>query len=158
MALERPDYRGGMLTAHRTFTTTAAPDRVHTFLADFENAEEWDPGTVECTRVDGDGGVGTRYRNVSSFLGRKTTVDYVTRELTAPSFVHFEGTNQQFTGHDRITLQASGGGTQVTYDASFRFHGAAKLVVPVVAVYLPLLANKTVTQLRERLDRLGSGD
>src|SRR3954454_6528235 len=98
-----------MLTAHRTFTTTAAPDRVHTFLADFENAEEWDPGTVECTRVDGDGPVGTRYRNVSSFLGRKTTVDYVTRELTAPSFVHFEGTNQQFTGHDRITLQASGG-------------------------------------------------
>src|SRR4051794_41968296 len=109
-----------MLTAHRTFTTTAAPDRVHTFLADFENAEEWDPGTVECTRVDGDGGGGTRYRNVSSFLGRKTTVDYVTRELTAPSFVHFEGTNQQFTRPHPITLPAPGGGTQGPPHAAFR--------------------------------------
>src|SRR4051795_8542029 len=103
-----------MLTAHRTFTTTAAPDRVHTFLADFENAEEWDPGTIECTRLDGDGGVGTRYRNVSSFLGRRTTVEYVARELNPSTFLHFQGHNEQFTGHDRIGLEASGTGTQVT--------------------------------------------
>ena len=96
-----------------------APDVVYAFLSDFENAEEWDPGTVECQRVDGDGGVGTRYRNVSSFLGRTTTVEYVARELNPPTFVHFEGHNEQFTGHDRISLQASGGGTQVTYDAEF---------------------------------------
>jgi carbon monoxide dehydrogenase subunit G len=146
-----------MLSAHRTFTTTSPPDVVYAFLSDFENAEEWDPGTVECRRVDGDGGVGTRYRNVSSFLGRKTTVEYVARELDPPTFVHFEGHNEQFTGHDRIRLQASGGGTQVTYDAQFDFHGASKIAVPLVAVYLPLLANKTVTHLRERLDRLGTG-
>ncbi len=145
-----------MLSAHRTFTTTTAPDLVYTFLADFANAEEWDPGTVECSRLDGDGGVGTRYHNVSSFLGRKTDVEYVARELNPPTFVHFEGNNEQFTGHDRISFQASGGGTQVTYDATFDFHGTAKLAVPVVALYLPILANKTVTQLRETLDRLGT--
>ena len=71
--------------------------------------------------------------------------------------MHFEGHNEQFTGHDRISLQASGGGTQVTYDAQFDFHGASKVAVPLVAVYLPFLANKTVTHLRERLDRLGTG-
>jgi carbon monoxide dehydrogenase subunit G len=146
-----------MLSAHRTFTTTSAPDVVYAFLSDFANAEEWDPGTVECERVDGDGAVGTRYRNVSSFLGRTTTVEYVTRELNPPTFLHFEGHNEQFTGHDRITLEASGGGTQVTYDAQFDFHGAGKAAVPLVAVYLPFLANKTVTHLRERLDRLGTG-
>ncbi len=144
-----------MLSAHRTFTTTAAPDLVYRFLSDFANATEWDPGTVECSRIDGDGGVGTRYRNVSSFLGRKTTVEYVARELNPPTFLHFEGNNEQFTGHDRISLQASGGGTQVTYDASFEFHGGAKVAVPVVALYMPILANKTVTHMRERLDRLG---
>src|SRR3954453_22060698 len=104
-----------MLSAHRTFTTTSAPDVVYAFLADFENAEEWDPGTVECTRLDGDGGGGTRYRKVSTFLGRTTTVDYVATELRPPTFLHFEGRNAQFTGHDRISLEASGGGTQVTY-------------------------------------------
>ena len=145
-----------MPSVHRTFTTTAAPDVVFAFLADFAHAEEWDPGTVECTRIDGDGGVGTRYRNVSSFLGRKTTVEYVARELDAPTFLHFEGTNAQFTGHDRISLQASGAGTQVTYDADFAFHGASKVAIPRVAGYLPLLATQTVKQLRDRLDRLGA--
>jgi len=146
-----------MPSVHRTFTTTSAPDVVYAFLADFENAVEWDPGTVECERVEGDGGVGTRYRNVSSFLGRTTTVSYVARELNPPTFLHFEGHNEQFTGHDRISLQASGGGTQVTYDAQFGFHGLSKIAVPVVAAYLPFLAGKTVTHLRERLDRLGTG-
>jgi carbon monoxide dehydrogenase subunit G len=143
-----------MLSAHRTFTTRTAPDSVYAFLADFAHAEEWDPGTVECTRVAGDGGVGTRYRNVSSFLGRRTTVSYVADELEPPTFVHFRGRNDQFTGHDRIRLEASGAGTQVTYDAEFRFHGASRVAVPVVAAYLPFLANKTVRQMRERLDEL----
>ena len=144
-----------MPSAHRTFTTTSPPDVVYAFLSDFARAEEWDPGTVECERVDG--AVGTRYRNVSSFLGRTTTVEYVTRELNPTTFLHFEGHNEQFTGHDRISLEASGGGTQVTYDAQFDFHGAGKVAVPLVAVYLPFLADKTVTHLRERLDRLGTG-
>ena len=53
----------------RTFTTTAPPDAAHAYLADFRNAEAWDPGTKSCERTGGDGGVGTTYRNVSSFLG-----------------------------------------------------------------------------------------
>jgi carbon monoxide dehydrogenase subunit G len=144
-----------MVSAQRTFTTSAPPDVVHAFLADFANAEEWDPGTVECTRVEGDGGVGTRYRNVSSFLGRRTTVEYVTEELEPPTYVHFHGSNEQFTGHDRIRLETSGAGTRVRYDADLGFHGASRAVVPLVALYLPFLANRTARQMRERLDRLG---
>ena len=146
-----------MLSAHRTFTTITPPDVVHAFLSDFTTAEEWDPGTVECTRIEGDGGVGTRYRNVSSFLGRKTTVEYVAEELKPPTFVHVHGHNEQFTGHDRISMQAVGTGTQVTYDAQFVFHGASRAAVPLVALYLPHLAKKTVAQLRDRLDRLSNG-
>ncbi|MDX6358373.1 MAG: hypothetical protein QOH37_1427 [Nocardioidaceae bacterium] len=144
-----------MLSAHRSFTTTSAPDVVYAYLSDFANAEEWDPGTVECSRVDGDGGVGTRYRNVSSFLGRTTELEYVADELNPPTFVHFAGHNEQFDGHDRIRLEASGGGTQVTYDAEFSFKGVSKVAVPLVALYLPILANNTVTQLKQTLDRLG---
>jgi carbon monoxide dehydrogenase subunit G len=144
-----------MLSAHRTFTTRAAPDRVYAFLADFANAEEWDPGTVECSRVEGDGGVGTRYRNVSSFLGRTTTLEYVATELEPASYLHFTGHNEQFTGHDRLRLEPSGAGTQVTYDAEFAFHGVSSIAAPVVAAYLPFLANKTVRRLGDRLDRLG---
>ena len=138
----------------RTFTTTASPEAAYAYLADFANAEQWDPGTRKCTREAGDGGEGTRYRNVSSFLGRTTEVAYVTDELRPPTFVHFHGTNEQFDGHDRMTIRAAGAGSEVTYEADLGFKGAAKLVSPLVALYLPVLARKTVDQLRSCLDRL----
>jgi hypothetical protein len=145
-----------MPSVSRTFTTTSPPDVVYAYLADFANAEEWDPGTVECSRTSGDGGVGTTYRNVSSFLGRQTTLEYTAEELRAPSSVHFVGRNEQFEGHDRLRFEASGAGTQVTYDAEFLFKGASRLAAPLVSLYLPSLATKTVAQLRDSLDKLGT--
>jgi carbon monoxide dehydrogenase subunit G len=143
-----------MPSVRRSFTTRTSPQAVFDYLADFANAEEWDPGTVECRRLEGDGGVGTRYRNVSSFLGRTTTVEYVAEELDAPTFVHFRGSNDQFTGHDRLRLEPSGSGNHVAYDAELGFSGTARLATPLVAAYLPFLANKTVRRLRDRLDRI----
>lgn len=141
-------------TVSRTFTTTAPPDAVFDYLADFTNAEEWDPGTVSCERVSGDGGVGTVYRNVSSFLGRTTEITYTTVEVERPTRIHLTGRNAQFEGHDVMGIRASGTGSEVTYTAEFAFKGAARLAVPVVAAYLPVLARKTVDDLRTHLDRL----
>jgi carbon monoxide dehydrogenase subunit G len=142
-----------MVSVERTFTTRTPPDVVFDFLADFSHAEEWDPGTVECHRIEGAGGVGTRYRNVSKFLGRTTTVEYVTEELERPRLLHFRGHNEQFTGHDRLRLEPVGPGTRIVYEAELVFSGSARLVTPLVAAYLPFLANKTVAQMRDRLDR-----
>ena len=143
-----------MVSVERSFTSQAPPHAVFEFLADFAHAEEWDPGTVECRRLTGDGGVGTRYRNVSSFLGRTTTVEYVAEELDPPTFLHFRGHNKQFVGHDRLHLEVAGTGTKVTYQAQMSFSGAARFATPLVAAYLPFLANKTVRQMRDRLDAL----
>jgi hypothetical protein len=143
-------------TVSRTFTTTAAPDAVFDYLADFTNAEEWDPGTKTCQRVSGDGGVGTTYRNVSSFLGRESEITYRTAELERPTRIHLTGHNEQFDGHDVLGIRAHGDGSEVTYTAEFAFKGSARLAAPVVAAYLPFLARKTVHQLRACLDRLPS--
>ncbi len=143
-----------MPSVRRSFTTRTSPEAVFAYLSDFSNAEAWDPGTVECRRLEGDGGVGTRYRNVSSFLGRTTTVEYVTEELEPSTYLHFRGHNDQFTGHDRLRLAPAGSGTEVTYDAELGFSGAAKVAVPLVAAYLPFLANKTVRRMRDRLDEI----
>ena len=137
----------------RTFSTTAAPDVAHAYLADFRNAEEWDPGTRTCERMAGDGGVGTTYRNVSSFLGREVEVEYVAAELVPPTRVHLRGSNEQFEGHDIFTVRAAGAGSEVTYRADMHFSGLARLATPLVALYLPFLASKTVEQLGSSLDR-----
>jgi uncharacterized protein YndB with AHSA1/START domain len=145
-----------MPSVSRTFTTTAPPGAVFDYLADFTNTEEWDPGTRSCERISGDGGVGTTYRNVSSFLGRESEITYTTVELERPTRIHLTGHNEQFDGHDVLGIRAHGTGSEVTYSAEFAFSGAARLAVPVVAAYLPLLARRTVAQLRGCLDTLPS--
>ncbi len=142
------------LNVRRTFTTTSSPDAVFAFLADFRNAEVWDPGTVECSLVSGGVGPGATYRNVSEFLGRKTELTYETLTHEPVRRLHFQGTNDSFVGDDRLAFSPSGTGTEVEYHATFDLKGASALAVPVVAVYLPFLATKTIKQLKATLDAL----
>ncbi|MFM9735927.1 SRPBCC family protein, partial [Streptomyces niveiscabiei] len=57
---------------NRTIETDTPLTEVFSYLSDFRSTNDWDPGTVETTRTSGDGGVGTIYHNVSSFMGRET--------------------------------------------------------------------------------------
>lgn len=41
-----------MPTASRTFTVTPPPEIVVDYLKDFHHAEQWDPGTRTCKRID----------------------------------------------------------------------------------------------------------
>jgi hypothetical protein len=142
------------LNVRRTFTTIASTEAVFAFLADFRNAETWDPGTVECTLIAGEVGAGATYRNVSEFLGRKTELTYVTLVHEPSTRLHFRGSNDSFVGDDRLSFSPVGAGTEVEYHATFDLRGAAVLAVPVVAAYLPFLANKTINQLKATLDAL----
>lgn len=142
------------LNVRRTFSTTATPEAVFAFLADFRNAETWDPGTVECTLVSGEVGPGATYRNVSEFLGRTTELTYVTVTHQPHERLHFRGTNDSFVGDDRLAFSPAESGTEVEYHATFDLQGASALAVPVVAAYLPFLATKTIKQLKASLDAL----
>ena len=137
----------------RTFATTASPEAAHAYLADFRNAAEWDPGTRTCERTGGDGGVGTTYRNVSSFLGRTVELTYVATEVDAPRRAHLHGTGPSFEGDDIFEVTPATGGSQVVYTARMEFSGLSRLAAPFVQAYLPLLASKTIDQLRACLDR-----
>lgn len=137
----------------RTFATTASPEVAHAYLADFRNAAEWDPGTVTCERTGGDGGAGTTYRNVSSFLGRTVELTYEATEVDAPRHVHLHGTGPSFEGDDIFEVAPATGGSRVVYTARMEFSGLSRLAGPLVQAYLPLLASKTIDQLRACLDR-----
>lgn len=153
MGLGRLASVDAMPSITRTFATTASPEAAHAYLADFRTAEEWDPGTVTCERTGGDGGVGTTYRNVSSFLGRRVELTYVATEVDAPSLVHLHGTGPSFEGDDIFEVSPATGGAKVTYTAQMEFSGLSRLAAPLVQAYLPLLASRTIDQLRACLDR-----
>lgn len=139
-------------TVERTIRTSTSADEVFPYLADFRNATEWDAGTVSCERVSGDGGPGTRYKNVSKFAGNTVELEYTTEEVQAPRFV-IVGRNATTTSHDTITVRPDGTGAEVTYRADFEFTGLARFLGPVMTPLLGRLGDRTAAQLKEALDR-----
>lgn len=142
-----------MKTLVRTVTTTAPPEKVFPYLVDFTNATEWDAGTVSCTRLSGDGGVGTRYRNVSKFAGREVELIYTTEKVEEPTFV-IKGSNDTTTSEDIITVRPSGSGSEVTYKANFTFSGVGRVLEPFLGPFLNKLGDELVPSMKTALDRL----
>ena len=141
-----------MTHVERTITVSPGVEEVFIYFADFTNTEEWDPGTVRTTRLSGDGGVGTTYKNVSAFLGRETELTYETITYEPSKELKLRGTNKTATTVDHLTFKPSGAGTEIHYRADFEFHGVAQYVAPIFApLAMRRLADKTAAQIKRTL-------
>lgn len=147
-----------MAHVERTLTTSTDIHTVWDYLTDFRTTEEWDPPTVSTERTSGDGGVGTTYHNVSSFLGSQSEVDYVVSAVEPLERFELRGdAGKSLDLHDTITFERlPEGGTRVTYRAEFGTHGAAKLAEPLLPPGLKVLGDKVAASMQERLDALGT--
>jgi carbon monoxide dehydrogenase subunit G len=146
-AFTAPSQSG--VDVERTFTVASSPQGVVEYLRDFARTEQWDPGTVSCTRLDeGPVEVGSRWRNVSTFLGRKTELVY---ELTRddPDGLQFVGRNDTATARDDISITpgSTPGTTRIAYHAHLEFTGLAKLGAPVAKLALEKMGTDTERSL-----------
>ena len=138
----------------REVTTATQVGKVFAYLSDFETTTQWDPGTVRTTRVDGDGGVGTVYRNASTFAGRTTDLTYVVTRVRAPELIQLRGENATVIAVDTMTLAETPDGTRVTYRAEFTFKGAWRFVAPLLAPAFRRLGDQAEAGLRTALAEL----
>lgn len=143
------------ITVNRIVRTAAAPpDRVLAYMLAFENAVDWDAGTVSSTRIAGNGGVGSQYRNVSEFNGRQMELVY-TVESVAPDRFVIVGRTRGVESYDTVTVRPWGeGGTELEYDAVFTFGGALKLAAPFLRGTFAKLGDATAADIQTALDRL----
>lgn len=143
------------IRVNRTVRTAAAPpDRVLAYMLDFENAVEWDAGTVSCTRLEGDGGVGTRYANVSEFAGRRVELEYTVEAVSEDRFV-IVGRTGNVESYDTVTVRPWGeGGTELGYDARFTLTGPIGLVAGLLRPVFNRLGDRTAAEIQSALDRL----
>ena len=134
----------------RTVETPAAPAAVFAYLSDFTTTTEWDPGTVVTERISGDGGEGTKYRNVSEFKGRKTELEYTLVTRNDPSLLVLHGTNKTVDATDRMEIAPHGTGTQVTYDLE------VDLTMPMIGMLKRKaekhIINTALTELKKRAE------
>ena len=138
----------------KTVTVDIPVRQAFDYLADFTTTTEWDPGTVETVRCEGDGGVGTTYLNTSKFLGRETSLTYVVEELAQDELIRLRGENSTVISVDSMSFRHTGAGTEVTYTADFTFKGISRLVAPLLKPALMRLGNEAEKGLRTALSRL----
>ncbi|ALG12100.1 SRPBCC family protein [Kibdelosporangium phytohabitans] len=144
-----------MVHVERTLTVGVPAAVVAGYLADFGNAEEWDPGTVSCTRTDeGELAPGARWRNISEFRGKRTELTY---ELTRRDLgrITFVGNNKTATSTDDFTIVEGEESTTVHYAATIVFHGLAKLADPFLKRHFERLGDEVVVTLTAALEKRG---
>jgi len=132
-------------------------EEVFRYLAEFENAADWDPGIVSARKLD-DGPVrqGTRFEVVSRFLGRDVRLVYAVTQLDPPSRLVLEGEADTVVSVDTLTFAKTGTGTRLVYDAHLRLKGLLYLAdLPLHGVF-QVLGGRAARGLEEALRR-GAG-
>lgn len=148
-----------MVNIVREFVVPCPQDAAVAYLADFANAVEWDPGTVSCVR-NGDATApvspGASWTNVSKFLGRETTLTYELTTLDADHVV-LDGTNKTADSRDDLTVTKLDDGTsQIRYEATITFKGAARFADPLMGLVFRGIADETEKDMTTALTRVGA--
>lgn len=145
-----------MITISRTFTVAAPADAVLAYLKDFGNTGEWDPATLETTRLgSGPLEVGASWHHTSKVLGVRSELTYTLHEVGSDRLV-FVGRNEGATSTDTIVVRPVVDGTEVAYLVELEVHGLAKLAAPVMKIEFEKLGTETAARLAGVLNRLAS--
>jgi carbon monoxide dehydrogenase subunit G len=133
----------------RTGTVT---DELFSYLSDFSNSQEWDPGVISAERLTvGAVAEGAEFRLVARFLGSESELTYRIVEYDPPHVVTFHGENEAVISHDRITFVPEADGTTIDYDARLDLKGYRKLMEPLVALAFRRVGERALGGLKQTL-------
>ena len=145
-------------------TVTTQLDSGQTFglLADFANAEHWDPATVASARLD-DGqpvlGVGSKFQLDMKIAGRENSIVYEVTEYEAPTRVVLRGENSGSVSIDEITVKPSqnGHGSVVNYRADVTLKGGFKVIAPIFGLVFNRMGDKARDAMHDWLEECAAG-
>ncbi|HXG26195.1 MAG TPA: SRPBCC family protein [Candidatus Binatia bacterium] len=133
-------------------------DEAFAFVADFANAERWDPGVVTSVRVDdGPVEVGARYRLGIRMGGRVAPMEYEITALEPARRVVLAGSGSGVRAVDDISFAATPTGTRIEYVADIRLQGVLRLLAPFAGGAFRRIAANARTGMQRTLDELAGG-
>jgi carbon monoxide dehydrogenase subunit G len=118
---------------HETTVGRPAED-VFAFVSNPENDSRWRDGVLELERLSGDGGVGSRYRQVVKGPGgRRVDADIEVTEHEPPRSHAFRTTSGPVRPSGRYTLERAGDATRLRFELDAELGGLKRLLSPMVA-------------------------
>jgi carbon monoxide dehydrogenase subunit G len=120
-----------MTRLHERIETTLPIEAAFDYVAEFANAQEWDPGVAAARRIDaGPVAVGAHYKLGVLMGGRIVPMDYRITELDRPRRVVLVGAGANVDAVDDIRFERAGGGTVIDYTADIRLGGLLRFAQP----------------------------
>jgi hypothetical protein len=130
-------------------------DETFAFVADFANAERWDPGVASSARVDDSPpGVGARYRLGIRIGARVTPMEYEITLFEAPNRVVLAGRGSGVRAVDDISFSATPSGTRIDYVADIRLQGLLRMLAPFAGGAFRRIADNARSGMQRALDEL----
>jgi hypothetical protein len=141
-----------MTRLHEQITTKAPIEEAFTYVADFNNIDQWDPGIAESAQIGSNPiGVGTQFNLLVAFGSRRIPMVYTITEFEPPNRVVLVGDGANLTAVDEITFASIPQGTAITYTADLAFKGAMRFVAPLLGGILRGVGRKAVTGMAAAL-------
>lgn len=137
----------------RTIEVPPPPEEAFAYLADFSNTAEWDPGVAEARRLTGaPTRLGSAFEVIALFRGKRQRFEYVVTEFEEGRRVAVHAEGEKAVSDDVVTVEPSGGGSRVTYEAVSKLKGIYRLAEPVVAIVFKRMGNEALDGLERTLD------
>jgi Polyketide cyclase / dehydrase and lipid transport len=141
---------------HATIDSPRGQAETFDFLATFSNAAQWDPGVLSGEQLDpGPVRLGTRFRVVVPFLGRRLPLTYVVTRYSADGMIALEAVSRLLRLVDWIEVAAQGDGATVSYDADVRLRGPLRLLDPLLQRGFGVVGDRATAGLARALGPTG---
>lgn len=136
-----------------TQPTTWSPDTAFDWMADLRHLSLWDPSIEDSQQVEGDGpAVGAEYDVTVRAAGGSRTMRYRIVDLDrAARTLTAESRTAVLRSDDRIRVDPTSTGAEVTYDADLVLHTPLKPFDPVLKVAFDRMGDKAADGLRRAL-------
>jgi hypothetical protein len=122
------------------------------YLSRFDRAAEWDPGVEAGEMLTPEPvGVGSRFRLVARFLGRRIPLDYEIVEYERDERIVLRAENRSVRSVDTIMFQDDERDTFVVYDAQLDAKGIGRLADPLLAIVFRRIGDRAAAGLRTHL-------
>ena len=123
------------------------------YMAAFENAQEWDPGVVEATRIgDEPLGLGSRFKVVTETNGRQIPLDYTITEYEEGTRFVVTAQSSSIRSVDEVVVTSTETGCVVTYNAGLSFRGLFVLGTPLLPFLFRRIGDRAAAGLRRVLN------
>lgn len=147
-----------MATLREQIDTSLPLDQAFAFVADFSNAERWDPGVVRSVRTNpGPVGIGACYHLGVRLNGRTAPMDYEITVFEPSRRVVLAGVGSRVAAVDDIRFEATATGTRIDYVADIQLRGPMRLAAPFAGGALARIARDARDGMQRTLDQLAAG-